>query len=215
MAARAWTVAAMLGAGGLSVLIACSSPPPRDEIAPSTDGHANGSVGAAPSAHDRADARSADAFAAAYSVLASPRCVNCHPRGDRPLQGDDSHVHAQNVQRGSDGHGLYAEKCDACHQESNVAGAHMPPGAHGWHLASKESPLVFQGVNAHDLCRQLIDPKQNGGQSIAQVIDHVEHAPLVLWAWSPGEGRTQPPLSHAEFVRLMRAWADGGCKCPE
>lgn len=210
MPTRAWTIAVMLGCSALAAALACSSPTPRDELASSA-------AGATPRVHDRdrEDARSADAFAAAYSVFASPRCVNCHPRGDRPLQGDDSHVHAQNVQRGPDGLGLYAEKCAACHQAANLAGAHMPPGSPGWHLAPKQSPLVFQGVNAHDLCRQLLDPKQNGGQTIAEVLDHVEHAPLVLWAWSPGEGRNLPPLSHAEFVRLMRTWADGGCKCPE
>ena len=34
-----------------------------------------------------------------------PRCMNCHPSGDVPLQGDDSHLHVQNVKRGDDGQG--------------------------------------------------------------------------------------------------------------
>ena len=42
------------------------------------------------------------AFERAYPVFVSPRCQNCHPSGDAPLQGDDSHVHAQNVKRGAD-----------------------------------------------------------------------------------------------------------------
>ena len=33
------------------------------------------------------------AFLEVYKVLISPRCQNCHPAGDAPLQGDDSHVH--------------------------------------------------------------------------------------------------------------------------
>ena len=57
-----------------------------------------------------------------------PRCMNCHPAGDQPLQGDDSHIHTQNVQRGKDGKGKYALKCANCHQEKNVAGENMPPG---------------------------------------------------------------------------------------
>ena len=141
--------------------------------------------------------------------------MNCHPRGDRPLQGDDSHVHAQNVQRGAKGQGFYAEKCATCHPETNLPGEHMPPGAPGWHLPTKDMPLVFQGLSPGDLCRQLKDPKQNGGQSIAQILDHITSAPLVLWGWSPGEGRTAPPMSHADFVGLMRAWAEKGCNCPE
>src|SRR5688572_11603649 len=48
---------------------------------------------------------SAQAFIKAYRVFMHPRCMNCHPVGDAPLQGDDSHIHAQNVTRGPDGKG--------------------------------------------------------------------------------------------------------------
>ena len=48
---------------------------------------------------------SVKAFMKVYKVLMSPRCMNCHPAGDAPLQGDDSHVHTMNVQRGKDGKG--------------------------------------------------------------------------------------------------------------
>jgi len=59
----------------------------------------------------RDDAGSRAAFLAAYPVFMHPRCMNCHPKGDAPLQGEDSHIHAQNVQRGPDGKGLFALKC--------------------------------------------------------------------------------------------------------
>jgi hypothetical protein len=36
---------------------------------------------------------SVKAFMAVYEVLMSPRCMNCHPSGDVPLQGDDNHLH--------------------------------------------------------------------------------------------------------------------------
>src|ERR1700750_1479763 len=71
---------------------------------------------------------SVQAFMDVYKVLMSPRCMNCHPAGDRPLQGNDSHIHIMNVQRGKDGKGLYALKCSNCHQPTNVAGLHTPPG---------------------------------------------------------------------------------------
>src|SRR4249919_2013113 len=54
---------------------------------------------------------SQEAFLDVYKVLMSPRCMNCHPAGDIPLQGDDSHQHTMNVQRGVDGKGMYALKC--------------------------------------------------------------------------------------------------------
>src|SRR5262249_58451043 len=44
-------------------------------------------------AADREDpARARNAFTKAYPVFMHPRCQNCHPAGDTPLQGDDSHV---------------------------------------------------------------------------------------------------------------------------
>ncbi|HEU4859621.1 MAG TPA: hypothetical protein VFT15_07285, partial [Chitinophagaceae bacterium] len=42
---------------------------------------------------------SVKAFMDVYRVLMSPRCVNCHPAGDVPLQGDDSHLHLMAPQR--------------------------------------------------------------------------------------------------------------------
>ncbi|MBI2956569.1 MAG: hypothetical protein HYY26_04565 [Acidobacteria bacterium] len=155
------------------------------------------------------------AFGAAYAVFMHPRCLNCHPAGEQPLQGDDSRPHAQNVQRGRTGNGKYALKCSNCHQTANVAGRHMPPGAPNWHLPPPGMPMVFEGKTAGELCRQFKDPAENGGKTIAGVIHHIEEDPLVLWGWSPGEGRTPPPLSRAEFVAKMKQWADGGAPCPE
>ncbi|RZM02756.1 MAG: hypothetical protein EOO88_56950, partial [Pedobacter sp.] len=37
---------------------------------------------------------SVKAFEKVYMVLKSPRCMNCHPAGDIPLQGEDSHLHS-------------------------------------------------------------------------------------------------------------------------
>ncbi|HVN09956.1 MAG TPA: hypothetical protein VMV61_13340, partial [Patescibacteria group bacterium] len=68
-----------------------------------------GVAGARPAARDDAGARAA--FAAAAPVFFHPRCMNCHPAGDRPLQGDDSHAHTQNVRRGNLGNGVYGMKC--------------------------------------------------------------------------------------------------------
>src|SRR5215468_3838476 len=59
------------------------------------------------------------AFERVTTVLESPRCMNCHPRGDRPSQGDDRHIHLMNVQRGAGDRGLPAMTCSACHQEHN------------------------------------------------------------------------------------------------
>jgi hypothetical protein len=53
---------------------------------------------------DRA-ARSRALFAEAANVITSPRCMNCHPAGNAPSQGDDEHVHEPAAFRGEAGIG--------------------------------------------------------------------------------------------------------------
>ena len=163
-------------------------------------------------AQDRAGSR--DAFLAVYKVLMHPRCMNCHPAGDAPLQGDDSHAHAQNVKRGPDGKGKYALKCANCHQDKNLPGEHMPPGNPNWHLPPPEMPMVFEGKTPGELARQLKDPKRNGNRSLQEILHHVATDALVLGGWNPGDGRTKPPMTHAEFAKKMREWVEKGADAP-
>jgi cytochrome c5 len=168
---------------------------------------------ASPTKPDAAAAR--DAFMQVYKVFTSPRCQNCHPSGDAPLQGDDSHPHLQNVKRGKDGHGVYGMRCDTCHQTTNLAGHHMPPGNPKWSLPSPEHKMVFVGRTPAELCRQLRDPSQNGGRSLQQLYDHLASDDLVGWGWNPGDGRTLPPLSRPDTAAQMKQWIDGGAACPQ
>jgi len=160
-------------------------------------------------------AASAKAFLEVHKVFTSPRCQNCHPAGDAPLQGDDSHVHPQNVKRGKDGHGVTAMRCETCHQTSNLAGDHMPPGNPKWGLPSPEHKMVFVGRTPAELCRQLKDPRQTGGRSLQQLLEHVADDELVAWGWNPGDGRGLPPLSRQDTVAQMKIWIDGGAACPQ
>lgn len=174
-----------------------------------------GSSAAAPPG-SKADAKaSREAFLQVYKVFTSPRCQNCHPAGDAPLQGDDSHVHLQNVVRGKDGHGVYGMRCDACHQTVNLAGEHMPPGNPKWGLPPAEHEMVFVGRSPAELCGQLKDPKQTGGRSLQALLEHVASDDLVGWGWDPGPGRALPPLSRADTTAQMKTWIEGGAACPE
>lgn len=156
---------------------------------------------------------SVNAFASVYTVLMSPRCMNCHPAGDVPLQGEDSHLHTMGVKRGTDGKGIYALKCSNCHQDANVPGLHTPPGNPKWHLPPKNMKMVFQGRTPKQLAKQLLDPKQNGGKNIQQLIEHVSDT-LVLAGWHPGEGRTLPPMSHEAFSKAWVTWISKGAYAP-
>jgi len=160
-------------------------------------------------------ASSREAFLQIYKVFTSPRCQNCHPSGDSPLQGDDSHPHLQNVKRGKDGRGVYGMRCDTCHQASNLTGDHMPPGNPKWLLPSLEHKMVFVGRTPAELCRQLKDPKQTGGRSLAQLLEHVSTDDLVGWGWNPGDGRALPPLTRLDTIAQMKIWIEGGAACPE
>lgn len=156
---------------------------------------------------------SVKAFEQVYKVLMSPRCMNCHPSGDIPLQGDDSHLHTMFPNRGEDGKGMYAMKCTNCHQPENTAGLHTPPGNPNWHLPPADMKMVFQGRTPHQLAKQLMDPKQNGNKTKAQLMEHA-HDGLVMSAWTPGEGRTLPPMSHEAFTKAWITWLEKGGYAP-
>ncbi len=154
-------------------------------------------------------------FLEAYKVLMSPRCMNCHPAGDAPLQGEDSHTHTQGVLRGRDGMGLYALKCMNCHQPQNLPGPGMPPGNPMWKLPPAGMKMVFQGRTPRELAAQLLDKTRNGGMSKARLIDHVTNDQLVATGWNPGAGRALPPLTHQEFARQFKQWLDKGAYLPD
>jgi hypothetical protein len=91
---------------------------------------------------DRA-ARSRALFAEAAKVITSPRCMNCHPSGDHPTQGNDEHVHRPAATRGEAGVGIPGLACAACHTDKNfpLVGAtsyQSIPGHPRWGLAPME-----------------------------------------------------------------------------
>ncbi len=104
--------------------------------------------------------------------------------------------------------------CSTCHQTANLRGPHMPPGAPGWQLPTRDMPMVFEGETPRELCLHFKDPAKNGGRTLEEVLEHVQTAPLVLWGWNPGEGRAPVPIPHREFVKDMAEWIKKGAVCP-
>jgi hypothetical protein len=178
-----------------------------------------GSTAAAPSATAGAAAtrEPGAAFEVVRRVLQSPRCMNCHPVGDVPLQGDDHHVHPMHVQRGARGDGVPGLRCSTCHGTANPPesyGPHMPPGvSDGWSLPPPDMKMVFEGRSPRELCEQIKDPDQNGGRDHAAMLEHFS-TPLVQWGWSPGAGRAPVPVPYAEFIAAYKTWASAGAPCP-
>jgi hypothetical protein len=156
-----------------------------------------------------------------YSVLTSPRCINCHTATNYPQQGDDRHRHFANVVRGPEGKGVPALQCITCHQQSNAESTGVP-GGHNWHLAPLS--MKWQDANAKilssaEVCRAVTDRSKNHNLDAAGLLKHHEEEPLVLWAFQPGlhiDGtpRTLPPLTHEQFVEATRKWVQAGIPCP-
>lgn len=149
-------------------------------------------------------------------VLTHKRCVNCHPAGDRPHQGEDSHVHRFEVQRGADNHGVPALRCHTCHQDNNNDYAGVP-GAPEWSLAPVS--MAWEGLTRVEIARSMLDPTKNGGRSLEDIVHHLTEHALVLWAWEPGvdaagNPREKPPLSKEEYIEAVLAWAEAGAEIP-
>ncbi len=153
----------------------------------------------------------ATAFLDVYRVLLHPRCMNCHPNGDVPLQTDASIPHAMNIRRDSRNVGL---PCSTCHRESMPIFEHQPPGLPTWHMPPQETPMVFEGRTPAQLCSQLKQPKETAGKDLEGLLHHVEKDALVLYGWNPGPGRSSPPISHEAFVLAFSKWVRAGAPCP-
>jgi hypothetical protein len=155
--------------------------------------------------------RSAAIFTELGKVLTNPRCMNCHPAGDRPHQGDEGRLHQPPVERGADGHGVAAMRCSICHQNANFDPGRVP-GHPEWHLAPRE--MAWEGKTLPEICAQIKDPARNGGRKPEDLIHHIGEDTLVGWAWAPGFGRAPAPGTQKEAGALVAAWVKSGAVCP-
>jgi hypothetical protein len=156
--------------------------------------------------------RSAALFGELGKVLTHPRCVNCHPAGDHPRQGDQARLHQPPVERGADGHGLPAMRCSICHQQANFDPARVP-GHPEWHLAPRE--MAWEAKSLGEICAQIKDRERNGGRSLEELVHHIGTDTLVGWAWAPGAGRRPAPGTQKQAGALVEAWVQTGAVCPK
>jgi hypothetical protein len=155
--------------------------------------------------------RSRALFLEASRVLLHPRCANCHPSGDVPLQGTQWQPHEPPVVRGPEDRGVVGMECTSCHQDRNLEHARVP-GAPNWHLAPLS--MAWVGKSPRAVCEQLKDPARNGGKTLAQIVEHNAHDELVGWGWAPGWGREPAPGNQKLFGAIVAAWVETGAQCP-
>lgn len=156
--------------------------------------------------------RSQALFLEASRVFKHPRCQNCHPDGDVPLQGMDGRLHDPPVVRGPDDHGVVGMECQGCHQDHNLELARVP-GAPKWHVAPRE--MAWVGKSPRALCEQLKDPARNGGKTLQEIVEHNAHDELVAWGWAPGHQREPAPGTQERFGAIVAAWVETGAVCPD
>ena len=201
-------LAAVMAATGVAAQIQnAAAPSPRD-LRP---------VSSFSGISDQAE-RSRALFIEVAKVVTHPRCVNCHPAGDHPLQSNDQHEHMPPVPRGDAGVGVAGLSCSACHTEKNFTlvgtGATYKsiPGHPRWQLAPIE--MAWQGKSLRQICEQIKDPARNGGRTLALLQEHLAKDDLVAWGWAPGEGREPAPGNQQQLGELAQAWIDSGAQCP-
>ncbi|WP_407666732.1 Isoquinoline 1-oxidoreductase subunit [Microvirga roseola] len=162
--------------------------------------------------------RSLALFQEAGKVIQHPRCVNCHPATDRPLQGANMQPHQPPVFRGNGGMGLPGMHCTTCHSAENISVVGQAetiksiPGHPAWHLAPIE--MAWEGKSLGQICQQIKDPDRNGNMTIDELVEHMAHDELVGWGWNPGAGREPAPGTQEEFGKLIKAWVETGAVCP-
>ena len=162
-----------------------------------------------------------EAWEKIYEVVSHPRCANCHVGDDnRPRWSGASYgldegawkYHGMNVNGGVDRIGSTTMPCSTCHQQENSDIPHGPPGAHVWALAPVQ--MEWFGKSSAYICAQVKDPERNGGRTLQEVANHIDHDELVHWGWEPGPGREPAPYSRKEAVGFFEAWAEAGAPCP-
>jgi hypothetical protein len=161
--------------------------------------------------------RSRAIFTEIGKVLTNPRCMNCHPAGDHPLQGVEHREHAPPVWRGESGAGVPGASCAMCHTEINftlheAARYQSIPGNPRWQLAPLS--MSWEGKTLGEICRQLKDKDRNGGRDLAALQEHVAKDDQVAWGWNPGQGREPAPGNQQLAGALVQAWIDSGAHCP-
>jgi len=155
-------------------------------------------------------------FDKVMAVVMHKRCINCHPAGDTPRQGEDSHLHYFDVERGSDNHGLVGYTCNSCHTDENNDFSGVP-GAPHWAIAPQS--MSWEGKTRTQVANLMMDPATNGNRSHTDILKHLTEDELVLWAWDPGineEGieRERPPTPKEDFIQAVKEWISSGAIIP-
>lgn len=177
--------------------------------------------GPAPGSVSKADGLKA--WSRVFEVASHPRCSNCHVgKSDRPMWSGPSYgkprVHGMNVVAGASRIGAETLLCSTCHVDStgtdrgNPTPHAAPRVTTTWKLAPAEA--AWFGKTSDEICRQLRDPKLNGGRDVHQLAEHLGHDVILHWAWNPGGNREPAPYDLKTHTQDLLTWGAAGQPCP-
>ncbi len=160
-----------------------------------------------------------DAFSRVYEVASHPRCSNCHVGADnRPMWSGPSYgrtrAHGMNINAGDSRIGAETIQCSTCHayrEGLNDMPHAAPQVAMNWQLAPVEAEWF--GKTSDEICNQLRDPDRNGGRTMLELAEHLNHDLILHWAWNPGGGREAAPYSLQEHIDDLLIWGVSGFPC--
>lgn len=159
-----------------------------------------------------------------YEIASHPRCANCHVGADNlPMWSGPSYgqtrPHGMSINAGESRIGAETLPCATCHTTLSTPNANAnaiphaaPKVAMDWALAPVEA--AWFGKSSVYICRQLQDPERNGGRSIREVAEHLDHDLILHWAWDPGGNREPAPYSLQESMDFLMKWQAAGAPCP-
>jgi len=160
-----------------------------------------------------------DAWTRIYEVTSHPRCSNCHVGADnRPMWSGLTYgkvrPHGMNINAGDSRIGAETIQCSTCHayrESVNDIPHAAPQVAMNWQLAPVEAEWF--GKSSDEICNQLRDPDRNGGRTMVELAEHLNHDLILHWAWNPGGGREAAPYSLQEHIDDLLVWGVAGFPC--
>lgn len=119
-----------------------------------------------------------------------------------------------NINAGESRIGAETLMCSTCHvqrERLNEVAHAAPQVAMEWQLAPVEAEWF--GKSSEYVCNQLRDPDRNGGRSLTELAEHLDHDLILHWAWKPGGGREAAPYSLREHIDDILVWGVSGFPC--
>ena len=156
-----------------------------------------------------------------FEVASHPRCTNCHVGAqDAPMWEGlgyaENAKHGMNIQADASRIGAESVPCRTCHVTSAAANTmpHAPPHIdEAWRLPPVE--LDWLDKTSAEICAQMRDPETNDGNTVAELVEHIETSAFVNWGFVPGGGRSVPRGTAADLAANVALWGAAGTPCAD